>query len=105
LSDVAGRYGGEEFSVILRGCGEAEAADFAERLVDEARRQSVRLHDGRSSTFTLSVGYACRTLSGAGRGESASQVLDRADRALYEAKRNGRNRAVSAGGAPVLSLA
>jgi diguanylate cyclase (GGDEF)-like protein len=103
LSDVAGRYGGEEFSIILRGCGEAEAAAFAERLVNEASRQSVRLDDGRRSSFTLSVGYACRALSNDGHGESASEVLGRADRALYEAKRSGRNRAISAGGAPLLA--
>jgi diguanylate cyclase (GGDEF)-like protein len=103
LSDVAGRYGGEEFSVILRGCGEAEAAAFAQRLVDEARRQTVRLHDGRNSSFTLSVGYACRALSSGGQGEPVSAVLDRADQALYQAKRSGRSRAVSACGGPLLA--
>ena len=105
LSDVAGRYGGEEFSIILRGCDETEAAAFAQRLVDEAGRQTVRLQDGRSSTFTLSVGYACRAAARDGRDESASEVLERADQALYRAKRSGRNRAVSAGVAPLVAPA
>lgn len=90
LSDVAGRYGGEEFSIILRNCGAESAAAFAQRLVEEAGRQTVRLPDGRKTQFTLSVGYA---IHGPQAVETPNQVFDRADQALYRAKRSGRNRA------------
>jgi diguanylate cyclase (GGDEF)-like protein len=103
LSDVAGRFGGEEFSILLRGCGEVEAARFAQRLVEEAGKQSVRLHDGRHATFTLSAGYACRNIDGA--GESASAVINRADQALYRAKRSGRNRAEPAASSEAVPIA
>ncbi len=102
LSDVAGRYGGEEFSIILRNCGAEGAAAFAQRLVEEAGRQTVRLPDGRKAQFTLSVGYAIR---GAQAAEAPDRVIDRADQALYRAKRSGRNRAegfdLFSAGAPV----
>jgi diguanylate cyclase (GGDEF)-like protein len=98
LSDIAVRYGGEEFCVVLRGCNESDAAQFAQRLVREARSQGVRLSDGQSTQFTLSVGYACRP-AGTERAphvESLHDVIARADQALYRAKREGRNQAVAA---------
>lgn len=91
ISDVAGRYGGEEFCVILRGCGQIEAAQFANRVVADAARQTVRLRDGRQVRYTLSVGYACSTDETA---ETVEAVIERADKALYRAKRGGRNQAV-----------
>ncbi len=90
LNDVAGRYGGEEFSIILVNCDAQGAATFAQRLVEEAGRQAVRLPDGRKTQFTLSVGYAIHDPQAA---EAPNQVIDRADQALYRAKRSGRNRA------------
>jgi diguanylate cyclase (GGDEF)-like protein len=98
ISDVAGRYGGEEFCILLRGCSETEAAQFATRLVTQAQQQTVRLGDGRDVRFTLSAGYACRsTTSRAQRGpETVSDVIERADQALYRAKRRGRNQALPA---------
>ena len=48
LSDIAVRYGGEEFCVLLHACSAEEAGRFAQRLVDEAGRQSVRMKDGRN---------------------------------------------------------
>ena len=98
LSDVAGRYGGEEFCVLMRDCGEAEAASFASRVVAVAGNESVRLRDGRSIPFTLSAGYAATPAgkAAAEERETLLDVIDRADRALYEAKRGGRNRAIAA---------
>jgi diguanylate cyclase (GGDEF)-like protein len=98
ISDLAVRYGGEEFCVLLKCCTEPEVAHFAERVVQEASRRSVRLSDGRAVRFTLSAGYACKqadTMSTFSKGK-LSDVIELADKALYRAKRGGRNRAVAA---------
>jgi diguanylate cyclase (GGDEF)-like protein len=92
LSDLAGRYGGEEFCLLLKDCTLAEAQRVAQQLVTEAARQSVRLPGGETLHFTLSAGYAQRQ----GPHESLEQTINRADQALYEAKHAGRNRAVAA---------
>jgi len=101
LSDLAGRYGGEEFCILLRECGEPDAALFAQRLVVEASQQEVRIQGAReacTARFTLSAGYASRIAdpTGTGRTETLSEVIERADQALYRAKRGGRNQAVAA---------
>ena len=101
LSDIAVRYGGEEFCVLLHACSAEEAGRFAQRLVDEAGRQSVRIKDGRNVRFTFSVGYACAP-DGQTRGgiESLEAVIDCADQALYAAKAAGRNQVQSSSGIP-----
>lgn len=91
IDDLVGRYGGEEFCILLRGCGIAEAETFAQRLVQDARSASVRLPDGRAVTYTLSAGYAAREPD-----EALADAIDRADVALYRAKHRGRNRAEAA---------
>jgi len=97
LSDVAVRYGGEEFCVLLRACSAEEAGRFAQRLVEEAGRQSVRMKDGRNVSFTFSVGYACAPAGQTSQGvESLEAVIEQADQALYAAKAAGRNQARSA---------
>ncbi len=98
LLDLAGRYGGEEFCILLPGCGIDEARELAERLVADAARQSVRLRDGRTASYTLSAGYAVAEVPTQPHAadELLSILLERADQALYEAKHLGRNRAVGA---------
>ncbi len=98
ISDLACRYGGEEFCVLLRGCTEAQAADFAQRLVNEASQQQVRLRDGRTVGFTMSAGYASAAAhaSPAGASPTLDELIELADGALYRAKNGGRNRALSA---------
>jgi diguanylate cyclase (GGDEF)-like protein len=98
---VVGRYGGEEFCVLLQDGAEQEASLFARRVVGEARKQTVRLVDGRTATYTFSAGYAgYAARSGSmrpdGTKESIAEVIERADRALYQAKGAGRNQAVAA---------
>lgn len=91
-TDLVGRYGGEEFCVLLRDADERTACEFAQRLVSDARSTSVRLPVGECR-YTLSVGYvACP----ASEASSLVAALDRADAALYAAKRAGRDRAIAA---------
>jgi diguanylate cyclase (GGDEF)-like protein len=85
-SDLIGRYGGEEFAVLLPGAN----ADEAKRVLDTMREGFARLRHGTPGyefSATFSAGIA--TLP---PYETASSLTDNADRALYEAKHNGRNR-------------
>lgn len=84
---ILSRIGGEEFAVLLPGADEAEAGATAERLRRHLERSAVMV-DGRELFLQISVGVA--TL--ASRTETLSVLLRAADRALYSAKRDGRNR-------------
>jgi len=82
-TDVAGRYGGEEFVIALADTDSAQAVQIAERI--RARLQS---HvDAEGAASTVSVGVATRL-----PGEDLAMLLRRSDRAMYAAKRAGRNR-------------
>lgn len=85
-TDVAARIGGEEFLVMLPGIGAETGRLVAERLRGRVSRLVLGPRD-QAFQVTLSIG-----VSGPQVGdESANAVLDRADHALYEAKRLGRN--------------
>ncbi len=89
-TDVVGRYGGEEFAVILTGAN-AEAA--AKRL-EEVRESFASLsHFANGQEFKVT--FSCGVASAPPNGESAG-ISESADKALYEAKRSGRNRIVVA---------
>lgn len=90
--DSAGRLGGEEFLVLLPEANEAEAVLVAERMRAEIEELPIQV-EGRPIPITTSVGIA--TLGAA--DTSPEQLLERADAALYEAKRSGRNRVASRG--------
>jgi diguanylate cyclase len=86
---IAARYGGEEFCVILRDCSSpATAFAFAEklRLNINALRIKVRSTDEVLKSISASFGYAL-----AATGDNFESLLTRADDALYQAKRVGRN--------------
>ncbi|MGB4075176.1 GGDEF domain-containing protein [Pseudomonas sp.] len=86
---IAARYGGEEFCVILRDCFDAATAhSFAEqlRLKIQALRIKVRRTDEVLDSITASFGFAL-----AEGGDTLETLLTRADDALYQAKRSGRN--------------
>lgn len=93
-TDIAARYGGEEFCVLLRGCGPDDAQAFANRLVSEARAQSVRIPNGENIRFTISAGFVSRTAGLSQESAGVKQLLDIADQALYKAKHAGRNQAI-----------
>jgi diguanylate cyclase len=85
-SDNVCRLGGEEFAVVLPRCGANSARIAAERYRTRIAAASLRYRDDELSV-TVSCGVAQ-----AGLGESASNLLERADAALYAAKMQGRNR-------------
>jgi diguanylate cyclase (GGDEF)-like protein len=90
--DLAGRFGGEEFAVLLPGVGEKELRAAAERLRHEvgALRVPAKGRGGGVETIgvTVSIGAAVSPRGGA----SLDELVLRADDALYDAKRLGRNR-------------
>ncbi|HBL18555.1 MAG: hypothetical protein A2X36_09130 [Elusimicrobia bacterium GWA2_69_24] len=90
--DVLGRYGGEEFLVIMPGADHAVAERVAERVRRAvARTPIVDFRDAQRHVHTtLSIGIATR--QGENSEPQAAAFLDHADRNLYEAKRLGKNR-------------
>lgn len=84
--DICGRYGGEEFVVLMANTEAEGARIFAERLRKLIARLKVT-HDGKEIGFTVSLGICQLTES----VKSAQQWLERADQALYVSKENGRN--------------
>jgi len=85
--DVPARYGGEEFAVILPETDLEGATVFAERLRKAVAVTPVKFRD-RELSVTLSIGLANYPLCGA---QNKNQLVNQADKALYEAKRAGRN--------------
>lgn len=89
--DEVGRYGGEEFAILMPGLSLAEASAAAERIRDKIAGTPV-LVDGQAIHFTASFGVACFPALGV---DSLNELLKAADRALYQAKDQGRNRVVT----------
>ncbi|MBI3252996.1 MAG: CHASE2 domain-containing protein [Candidatus Omnitrophica bacterium] len=87
--DVAARYGGEEFILMLPGAGEEEAFKIAEKI-RKSVQQKVFEHEKGNFSTSISIGVTPVGLS----DREVDAVIDRADRALYEAKRLGKNRVV-----------
>jgi diguanylate cyclase len=84
--DHVARFGGEEFVVLLPGAD----VDEGQQLLTRLQRQltaSLFMHDGREVFVTFSAGVTAFR-----DGEALDTALERADRALYEAKRTGKNR-------------
>ncbi|WP_092989759.1 GGDEF domain-containing protein [Rhizobium sp. NFR03] len=96
-----GRYGGEEFVALVSGCDERSLGDIAERICRDIMRLEVHSEDGRRISLTASIGVsrmANRSLDG------VNQLVSEADTALYQAKRNGRNRVVFAESAVTVDM-
>lgn len=93
--DLVGRVGGEEFAILLVGTESTEGESFAERLRQMVADTPV-LHEGRLIHMTLSIGISAVIAD----DTDASFAVARADRALYAAKDQGRNRVVMASTPP-----
>jgi len=87
--DIACRFGGEEFCVLLRECNRAQALQLAQELVSRWAAEPLDVSDGPRVTVTTSVGVSTRV-----RGQTLLKTIKNADAALYSAKHQGRNRAV-----------
>ncbi len=85
-SDMCGRWGGEEFLLVLTNTSQEMAAAFVERMCNSIRALKIQT-ETETLGVTVSVGIA--TLKD---GEDYADAVNRADGALYQAKNNGRNR-------------
>jgi diguanylate cyclase (GGDEF)-like protein len=90
--DLVARYGGEEFVAILPGADVLEEARWADRLRSAMRDAPA---EGVDVAVTISAGVAAWAL-----GDRGADVIARADKALYSAKRSGRDRVVAEGVPP-----
>ncbi|MFB9290446.1 diguanylate cyclase [Pseudoduganella plicata] len=89
--DLAARYGGEEFAIIMPNTDQAGAAAVAERV--RAGVQALHIPHQHSPTQTVTASFGVATLAPDGnRVHSVADLVDRADKHLYTAKRTGRNR-------------
>jgi diguanylate cyclase len=89
-ADTVGRYGGEEFLIILPECDLNAAIEAMQRLQRDLTKKFF-LHNNERVLVTFSAGVALR-----GDSEDAEDVIGRADKAMYKAKKAGKNRVESA---------
>jgi diguanylate cyclase (GGDEF)-like protein len=87
-TDLLGRYGGEEFGIVLPQTDLRGALQVANRICSVAAQHKM-LFNGQTISATLSIGVAEYS------GQSADDMIQQADNALYTAKRRGRNQAVA----------
>jgi diguanylate cyclase len=85
-TDFVGRYGGEEFMLVLCSTDLAAAEKVVERLREHIASTPIKIDDETSLNITLSGGVTKLR-----EGDTETSVIQRADKALYEAKRSGRN--------------
>lgn len=89
MPDKVGRYGGEEFLVVLPHTTLTQAKKIAERMRVAVGEWAFK-YGGKSSTVTISIG-----LTQYRKGEDLEQLLSRVDQALYQAKAAGRNKVIT----------
>jgi diguanylate cyclase (GGDEF)-like protein len=89
--DLVGRYGGEEIAVVAPGTNLSGARAFAEKIRGRIEELELRTPDGDLFRVTASFGAACFPAQA-----GVEELVSAADAALYEAKRNGKNRVVTA---------
>ncbi len=87
-TDYLGRYGGEEFAIVLPNCTEQDAADVSERCREVIESASIQYKD-ELVKLTASVGVASESDTST---LTPDTIIERADQALYRSKKAGRNR-------------
>jgi diguanylate cyclase (GGDEF)-like protein len=92
FTDVLARYGGDEFIVLLPETPAKGAMEVANRIRDAIASAPLE-QDGKRIGCTVSIGVACHPAD----GNSLDAIVARADRAMYQAKKAGRNRVIQFG--------
>lgn len=87
-TDIVCRYGGEEMSIILPNTTAEEALFNANRICKAVAEKEFQFNDSQTGNVTISVGTATYP----NNAESAQELIEYADKCLYNAKENGRNR-------------
>ncbi|MFE8698787.1 GGDEF domain-containing protein [Cytobacillus sp. FJAT-53684] len=91
--DIVSRNGGEEFTVLLLDCPLNRAKEIAERIRKNVEQHPFILNSGKEINLTISIGVACYQET----TTDPTLLIDDADKALYQAKRSGRNRVCVSG--------
>jgi diguanylate cyclase (GGDEF)-like protein len=86
--DLACRYGGEEFVLVMPGTSVAEAAEVAERVRESIKRLEVAYRNQSLGKITISLGVAPHPAA----GQTPAELIEAADQMLYAAKSAGRDR-------------
>ena len=87
-TDIVCRYGGEEMSIILPNTRNEEAIAIANKLCTIIASKKLKLSNGRESNVTISLGVSTFGLD----AQTPAELIEAADKRLYNAKANGRNR-------------
>lgn len=100
--DMLARYGGEEFAIILPETDQHGASVIADRILYSIEKLGIR-HEYNSASQVVTVSVGVATFNGNNQNFTIEQLIQLADKALYEAKKMGRNRQVSCVDEPELS--
>ena len=87
---MVSRNGGEEFSILLLDCSSSHAIEIAERLRRKVETHKFNISDKVNLSITISIGVSTYPDT----TNKINDLLEHADKALYEAKRTGRNKVV-----------
>ncbi|WP_171832168.1 GGDEF domain-containing protein [Oceanispirochaeta sp. M1] len=90
-NDILARYGGEEFALLLKGSDPAGMQKAAEHLREAVENHLFKISESKSIRITISLGLV--TFSD--KYENFEQMINKADKALYQAKEGGHNRVVT----------
>jgi diguanylate cyclase (GGDEF)-like protein len=99
LGDVVARYGGEEFVIVLPGISGSIALETAERIRRAVENSNIEMPGKKRLEITISIGmasFAAEKNSIGDTAEISDEIIARADRALMQAKEQGRNRVLVA---------
>lgn len=89
ISDTVARYGGEEFAIILPNMNAEKCVEFAEKIRADVAAKPFNLDD---HNHDITASFGCHTIENIEKSTSLDYLISKADKALYQAKENGRNR-------------